>query len=106
MFLAVVIGDVVATRKVNTLDGKKLMIIQPIDLITKKPNFKPVVAADTVGSGIGNIILYVDSREGSWPFLPVQVPCDAAIVGIVDTVDIESVPTEAMAEGKLMEIEE
>lgn len=105
MFLAVVIGDVVATRKIDTLEGKKLLIIQPIDLITRKPNFKPVVAADTVGSGIGNIILYVDSREGSMPFLPLQVPCDAAIVGIVDTVDVKLVPTEVAKEGA-MEIEE
>jgi microcompartment protein CcmK/EutM len=106
MFLAVVIGDVIATRKVDTLDGKKLMIIQPIDLINRKPNSKPVVAADTVGSGIGNTVLYVDSREGSWPFLPAQVPCDAAIVGIVDTVDIESVPMEVSTEVELMEVKE
>ena len=106
MFLAVVIGDVIATRKVDTLEGKKLLIIQPIDLITKKPNFKPVVAADTVGSGIGSTVLYVDSREGSWPFLPVQVPCDAAIVGIVDTVDTESVQAEKAVEEEFTEIAE
>ena len=83
MQLARVIGTVVASRKAEGLVGTKLLVIQPL-----RPDRtllgKPLVAVDSVGAGTGEEVFYVRGREASFPFLPAEVPADAAIVGIVD----------------------
>jgi microcompartment protein CcmK/EutM len=83
MFLAKVIGTVVATRKDEGLHGRTLLLIQPITT-DRKPSGKPLVAIDSVGAGAAEEVFYVRGREASLPFLPAEVPADAAIVGIVD----------------------
>ena len=83
MFLARVIGTVVATRKDEGLHGRTLLLIQPITT-ERKPSGKPLVAVDSVGAGVSEEVFYVRGREASIPFLPAEVPADAAIVGIVD----------------------
>ncbi len=83
MFLARVVGTVVATRKDPGLAGTKLLVIQPLRP-DRTPGGKPLVAVDSVGAGAGEDVFYVRGREAALPFLPVEVPTDAAIVGIVD----------------------
>lgn len=85
MLLARVLGNVVATRKDAGLFGVTLLVIQPLraDLT---PVGKPLVATDSVGAGAGEDVFYVRGREAAFPFLPREVPTDAAIVGIVDDV--------------------
>ncbi len=83
MFLAKVIGTVVATRKDPGLVGTKLLVIQPLRP-DRKPHGKAIVAVDAVGAGASEEVFYVRGREASFPFLPDEVPADAAIVGIVD----------------------
>jgi microcompartment protein CcmK/EutM len=83
MFLAKVIGTVVATRKDDGLSGTKLLVIQPL-ANDHSPTGKPLVAIDSVGAGTGEEVFYVRGREASFPFLPAEVPTDAAIIGIVD----------------------
>ncbi len=83
MLLAKVIGTVVATRKDEGLLGRTLLLIQPMKA-DRTPTGKPLVATDAVGAGTGEDVFYVKSREASYPFLPVEVPTDASIVGIVD----------------------
>lgn len=83
MLLARVIGTVVATRKDEGLLGSKLLLIQPMKA-DRAPAGKPLVAVDAVGAGHGEDVFYVKGREASYPFLPDEVPTDAAIVGIVD----------------------
>lgn len=83
MFLARVIGTVVATRKDPGLAGTKLLVIQP-RRPDGTPGGKPLVAVDSVGAGTGEDVFYVRGREAALPFLPAEVPTDAAIVGIVD----------------------
>lgn len=83
MFLARVIGTVVATRKDAGLTGTKLLVIQPLR-VDRTPSGKSLVAVDSVGAGTGEDVFYVRGREASFPFLPDEVPADAAIVGIVD----------------------
>lgn len=83
MLLAKVIGTVVATRKDPGLVGTKLLVIQPIRT-DRAPHGKALVAVDSVGAGAGEEVFYVRGREASFPFLPAEVPADAAIVGIVD----------------------
>jgi ethanolamine utilization protein EutN len=83
MFLARVVGTVVATRKDAGLLGSKLLVIQPLrpDRVPQGP---PLVAVDSVGAGVTEEVFYVRGREASFPFLPAEVPTDAAIIGIVD----------------------
>ena len=88
MLLARVVGTVVATRKDDGLTGIKLLVVQPLET-DGKPSGKPLVAVDSVGAGAGEDVFYVKGREASFPFLPQEVPADAAIVGIVDSWDVE-----------------
>lgn len=83
MLLARVIGTVVASRKDPGLLGTKLLIVQPLKA-DRTPIGKPIVAVDSVGAGVTEEVFYVRGREASVPFLPAEVPTDAAIVGIVD----------------------
>lgn len=85
MFLARVLGNVVATRKDAGLSGVPLLVIQP-RLPDGTAVGKPLVATDSVGAGAGEDVFYVRGREATFPFLPREVPTDAAIVGIVDHV--------------------
>ena len=91
MFLARVVGTVVATRKDPGLVGAKLLVIQPLDT-GHAPLGKPLVALDSVGAGAGEEVFYVRGREASFPFLPAEVPADATIVGIVDQWSIDGAP--------------
>lgn len=88
MKLAKVIGTVVCTRKEPGLEGKKLLVVQPIST-SNAPMGKPLVAVDTIGAGIGETVLYVKGKEGSFPMLPEVVPTDAGITGIVDYFHVE-----------------
>jgi len=83
LLLAKVIGTVVATRKDPGLVGRTLLVIQPIRT-DRTPHGKALVAVDSVGAGAAEEVFYVRGREASFPFLPAEVPADAAIVGIVD----------------------
>ena len=83
MHLARVMGTVVASRKDAGLLGMKLLVLQPLRP-DRSAHGKPLVAVDSVGAGTGEEVFYVRGREASFPFLPSEVPTDAAIVGIVD----------------------
>lgn len=86
MFLARVIGTVVATVKYEGLEGSKLLLVTPLDP-SGAPNGAPLVACDQAQAGPGDHVFCVTAREASHA-MPVQfVPVDAAIVGIVDRVD-------------------
>ena len=89
MQLARVLGTVVATVKSDALEGQKLLVIQPLDGSLKEIA-TPMVAVDSVGAGKGEIVFWCRGREASFPFLPVEVPSDCTIVGIVDSVFLDS----------------
>ena len=83
MQLARVIGTVVATQKNRSLEGLKLLVIEPLTA-DRRPAGPPMVGVDSVGAGEGEDVFFVRGREASFPFLPAQVPTDVSIVGIVD----------------------
>ncbi len=83
MQLALVVGDVVATRKDDSLAGIKLLIVQPLNH-DRRPVGRPLVAVDAVGAGVGEHVFFVRGKEASFPFHPAEPPVDAGIVGIVD----------------------
>ncbi len=87
MLLGRIIGNVVCTMKDPALGGQKLLIVQPLDRKGRDKG-RPIVALDAVGAGAGETIYWCRGREASFPFLPVNLPTEATIVGIVDSVNI------------------
>lgn len=83
MFLARVTGTVVATIKDAALEGRKLLVVTPLDA-QGAPLPRTLVALDAVGAGIGETVTCCRGKEASFPWLPATVATDAAIVGIVD----------------------
>jgi ethanolamine utilization protein EutN len=86
MYLGRVIGTVVATQKYEGLEGKKLLVVTPLNH-KKERTGEDQVAVDTVRAGQGDLVYLVGSREAALALDPWFVPVDAAIVGIVDDVD-------------------
>ena len=87
MQLAKVLGDVVMTRKDENLGGRTLLVLQPL-AADGSPVGRTLVAADSVGAGVGETVFFVRGKEASFPFYPTEVPVDAGIVGIVDHWDV------------------
>ncbi len=87
MHIAKVIGTVVATRKVEPLKGSKLLVVQPLDP-QGRPDGRPIVALDTVRVGPGDVVFFVKGREAAHTLADKFNPADAAIMGIVDRVDL------------------
>ena len=87
MLLGRVIGNVVFTIKHPGLVGQNLLIVQPIDRHGRDKG-RALVALDAVGAGAGETVYWCRGREAGFPFLPAEVPTEAAIVGIVDTINI------------------
>lgn len=86
MFLAQVVGTVVATVKVQGLEGVKLLIVQPLSKALE-PRGEPLVAADgTHQAGPGMLVTVVASREAAQALPNKFVPVDHAITSIVDEV--------------------
>ena len=85
MLLAKVIGNVVATRKDESLVGVKLLVMQPIDPDGKE-NGAPFVAVDGVGAGYDEVVFYARAKEGAMALPDPFAPVDAGIIGIIDQV--------------------
>jgi microcompartment protein CcmK/EutM len=84
MQLARVIGTVVATIKNESLEGRKLLVIQSLNK-DLEPQGKPMVAVDSVGAGIHELVFWCRGKEASFPFKRDDTPTDCTIVGIVDS---------------------
>ena len=87
MILAKIVGTVVATRKDERLVASKLLIARPLDP-SGKPYGNYLVAIDTVDAGFGETVLIVSGSSARMAAGLKDSPVDAAIVGIVDTIDI------------------
>jgi len=88
MLLGLVIGTVVSTRKNRKFEGAKLLLVQPITEVGQ-PHGVPLLAIDSVGAGVGErVLLVVEGRAAGEALRRKAAPVDAAIVGIVDRVDV------------------
>ena len=87
MFLGRVIGNVVCTVKNPSLEGQRLLIVQPLDRCGRDKG-RPLVALDSVGAGAGETIYWCRGREATLAFSSAKIPTEATIVGIVDRVNI------------------
>ena len=88
MIMGVVVGTVVSTRKDAELVGLKLLIVKACDL-DGKPVGASVVCADSVGAGVGEVVLYASGSSARQTTMTQNRPVDATIMAIVDTVDVD-----------------
>ncbi len=88
MNLGKVIGTIWATRKYDALKNTKMQLVQPLTFNFEKIG-EPIIAVDTIGAGPDETIFYITSSEAVIPMEVDIAPVDAAIVGIVDSINIE-----------------
>jgi ethanolamine utilization protein EutN len=94
MFVAKVTGAVVATQKVETMVGRKLLVVEPYRLDpdsrrSLKTTGRTFVAVDTVGAGEGEFVLITQGSSARLTPETKNLPIDTVIVGIVDKVHVD-----------------
>ena len=97
MFLAKVVGTVWSTKKTPDLEGVKFLIVHPYDL-DKEPTRNIVVVADRLGAGTGEIVMCAFGRAARSAIGNQDMSIEAAVVGIVDRVDIKDSTSQEMIE--------
>ena len=88
MYAAKIIGSAVCTCKEQKLVGLKLLVVQPISLLTLENEGKPVVAIDAVGAGESEVVLVVGGSSARQTAVTANMPVDATIMAVVDYIDI------------------
>lgn len=88
MQLGRVVGTVVSTAKETSLDGRKFMVVQTLDLKAKETGAY-VVAVDAVGAGVGEVVLVATGSSARQTEATKNRPSDAVIMAIVDSWDVE-----------------
>lgn len=94
MFLAKVTGSLVATQKVDSMRGHKLLVVEPyrVDAESRSklvPTGRTFVAVDSLGAGEGELVLLTQGSSARLTPETKSLPIDAVIVGIVDTVHVD-----------------
>jgi ethanolamine utilization protein EutN len=94
MFVARVTGSIVSTQKVKSMTGHKLLTVEPyrVDPSNRErliSTGRTFVVVDCVGAGVGEMVLIVQGSSARLTPETEKLPVDAAIIGIVDTVNIE-----------------
>ncbi|MEX0977240.1 MAG: EutN/CcmL family microcompartment protein [Pirellulales bacterium] len=94
MFLAKVTGSLVATQKVDTMVGHKLLVVEPFRVDPKDRNRlvttgRTFVAVDTVGAGEGEFVLITQGSSARMTPQTKNLPIDTVIVGLIDTVHVD-----------------
>jgi ethanolamine utilization protein EutN len=88
MYLGRVIGRVWATVKNASMEGQRLLVIQPVTPELQDTG-RRVVAMDCTGAGAGEVVYCVRGKEASFPFLPAEPCIDHTVVGIVDSIHLK-----------------
>ncbi len=88
MLLGKVVGTVVATRKEDSIVGLKLLLVRAVNE-SGEPTGAIVVAADAVGAGTGETVLYASGSSARQTLVTDKRPVDAVIMAIVDTIDVD-----------------
>jgi ethanolamine utilization protein EutN len=87
MYIAKVIGDVVSSVKYETLNTRKLLLVQPVEPDGTEYG-KPLIAIDMVDSGKGDVVLIVDQGTATRTVMDVKYPTiRTLILGVVDRID-------------------
>jgi len=90
MLLGRVVGTLVATRKEPSLEGLKFLVLKQLDIEGKETGGYRV-AADSVGAGLGEVVLFATGSAARQTKLTHQRPCDGVIMAIVDVLEVDGV---------------
>lgn len=90
MYLGKVVGTVVSTTKDESLVGSKLLVVTKLNE-SLQPMETSEIAVDSVGAGVGEIVLVSKGSSARYVLNKPNSPIDSAIVGIVDTVEVDGV---------------
>lgn len=88
MRVAKVIGTIWSTRKDEKLNGYKLLLLQPLNILDGTLDKVPIVAADIIGAGVGETVIFVGGSSARSAAENMNVPVDATVVGIVDDMEV------------------
>ncbi len=88
MQLAKVLGTVVSTRKEKSMEGLKFLILRQVDM-EGNANGGIVVAADAVGAGVDEMVLFATGSSARQTIMTDKRPCDAVVMAIVDNWEVE-----------------
>lgn len=93
MFVAKVIGSIVSTEKVDSMRGQKLLVVEPYRLDAARDKLattgRTFVAVDMLGAGVDDFVLIVQGSSARFTPETQKLPIDCAVIGIVDSVNIE-----------------
>ena len=88
MLLGKVVGTLVSTRKDEKLEGLKFLVLQRVNIHGAVVDGY-VVAVDAVGAGVGEVVMYASGSSARQTVLTDRRPCDAVVMGIVDTWEVD-----------------
>ena len=89
MYLARVVGDVVATHRLEQLGGRKLLLVRRLSLDDEEEGVE-VIALDVIGVGVGERVLVVQEGNAARSlFRNDKIPAQAVVVGVIDRVDLD-----------------
>lgn len=97
MFLAKVVGTVWSTKKTPDLEGVRFLVVHPYDL-EKEPTRNIVVVADRLGAGAGEMVMCAFGKAARTAIGNQDMSIEAAVVGIVDRVDLQESFSQEMRE--------
>jgi microcompartment protein CcmK/EutM len=88
MILAKVVGTLVSTRKEESMDGLKFLVLQRVNL-DGDPDDGFVIAADVVDAGVGEMVMYASGSSARQTVQTNKRPCDAVVMAIVDNWEVD-----------------
>ena len=88
MLLGKIVGTLVSSRKEESLDGLKFMVVRQLNVEAEESGAY-VVAADAIDAGIGEVVMYVTGSAARQTTRTDRRPCDAVIMAIVDTWEVD-----------------
>jgi microcompartment protein CcmK/EutM len=92
MLLGKVAGTLVATRKEASLSGLKFLVLKQLDVEGNETGGYRV-AADAVGAGVGEVVLYATGSAARQTEMTHERPCDGVIMAIVDLIEVDGAIT-------------
>ena len=90
MLIGKVVGTLVASRKESSMEGIKFLVLKQLDIEGKETGGYRV-AADAVGAGLGEVVLYATGSSARQTKMTHQRPCDGVIMAIVDVLEVDGV---------------
>jgi microcompartment protein CcmK/EutM len=88
MLLGRVVGTLVATQKDEKLEGFRFLVVKRLDIENEETG-DYVIAADAVQAGVGDVVMYATGSSARQTVLTDKKPCDAVIMAIVDTWEVQ-----------------